>query len=254
VLQHQKRRARDEENPGRFEKMIELINVWKTYPMGKMEVHALKGVSLSIAEGDFVSVAGPSGSGKTTLMNIVGLIDSPSSGSLVIAGKEIGARGGLTARGRRELARIRREMIGFVFQSFNLLPVLNVFENVELPLVIGEKRGTKAERRDRVEYLLDAVGLADRKGHTPAELSGGQQQRAAIARALVAGPRVVIADEPTANLDSENGERVLSLMKKINREEKTTFLFSTHDPDIWAIADRIVFLHDGTVRIEEKPA
>ena len=225
--------------------IIVLEDLWKTYPMGKVEVHALKGVNLHIAEGEFVSVAGPSGSGKTTLMNIAGLIDSPSRGRLVIDGREI------KAQSRGELTRMRRELIGFVFQSFNLLPVLSVFENVELPLIIG-KGGAKTERRERVEYLLEEVGLAERRNHRPAELSGGQQQRVAIARALVARPRIIIADEPTANLDSATGEKVLDLMKKINREEKTTFLFSSHDSLIWQMADHVVFLHDGNIGSEQR--
>jgi len=214
--------------------------------MGNLEVHALKGLNLEIMEGDFVSVAGPSGSGKTTLMNIIGLIDDFNRGSLTINKVEI------KDQNRRELARLRREFIGFVFQSFNLLPVLNVFENVELPLIIAKKGGSKAERRDRVDYLLEEVGLAERRNHTPTELSGGQQQRVAIARALVTRPRIVIADEPTANLDSGTGERVLGLMKKINREEKTTFIFSTHDPDIWQMADHVIFLHDGNIKSEQR--
>ena len=227
--------------------MIVLVkDLWKVYPMGNLEVQALKGLNLEITEGDFVSVAGPSGSGKTTLMNIIGLIDNFNRGSLTINNIEI------KDQNRRELARLRREFIGFVFQSFNLLPVLNVFENVELPLIIAKKGGSKAERRDRVDYLLEEVGLADRKNHKPAELSGGQQQRVAIARALVNRPRIVIADEPTANLDSGTGERVLNLMKKINREEKTTFIFSTHDPDIWQMADHVVFLQDGTIKSEQR--
>ena len=225
--------------------IIEIKDLWKTYPMGNIEIKALKGVNLNIAEGEFTSVAGPSGSGKTTLLNIIGLIDSFSRGSLAINNVEI------TNQGRQELTRLRRENIGFVFQSFNLLPVLNVFENVELPLIITKKGGSKAERRDRVDYLLEEVGLAARSKHTPAELSGGEQQRVAIARALVTGPRIVIADEPTANLDSDTGEKVLSLMKKINRDEKTTFIFSTHDPEIWKMADHIVFLHDGAIGHEE---
>jgi putative ABC transport system ATP-binding protein len=225
---------------------IQITDLHKTYPMGKIEIQALKAVNLEIAEGDFVSVAGPSGSGKTTLLNIIGLIDSYDQGSLAINGLEI------KGQNRRELARLRRELIGFVFQSFNLLPVLNVFENVELPLVIAKKGGSKAERRDRVNYLLEEVGLADRGNHTPAELSGGQQQRVAIARALVSSPRIVIADEPTANLDSDTGEKVLSLMKEINKTEKTTFIFSTHDPEIWKMADHIVFLHDGSIKSEER--
>ena len=225
--------------------IIVLEDLWKTYPRGKVEVHAHKGVNLHIAEGEFVSVAGPSGSGKTTLMNIAGLIDSPSRGRLVIDGREI------KAQSRGELTRMRRELIGFVFQSFNLLPVLSVFENVELPLIIG-KGGAKTERRERVEYLLEEVGLAERRNHRPAELSGGQQQRVAIARALVARPRIIIADEPTANLDSATGEKVLDLMKKINREEKTTFLFSSHDSLIWQMADHVVFLHDGNIGSEQR--
>ena len=224
--------------------LIQIKDLWKVYPMGKIEVLALKGVSLEIAEMDFISVAGPSGSGKTTLMNIIGLIDNFTRGSLVLNGLEI------KNQTPRELALLRRENIGFVFQSFNLLPVLNVFENVELPLIIAKKGGSKAERRDRVNYLLEEVGLADRRKHIPAELSGGQQQRVSIARALVTGPRIVIADEPTANLDSENGEKVLSLMKSINKEEKTTFIFSTHDPVIWEMADHVIFLQDGNIQSE----
>jgi putative ABC transport system ATP-binding protein len=214
--------------------------------MGKLSVDALKGVSLELSRGDFVAVAGPSGSGKTTLMNIIGLIDTPYRGSVCIDGEDtVGLR-------RRELTRIRQESIGFVFQSFNLLPVLTVFENVELPLTIAKKRTTRAERRERVEFLLKEVGLWDRRKHKPSELSGGQQQRAAIARALVTRPKIIIADEPTANLDSANGERVLELMKKINREEKTTFIFSTHDPEIWEMANHIVFLKDGSIESERR--
>ena len=224
--------------------IINVKDLWKIYPMGNIEINALKGINLEITEGEFVSIAGPSGSGKTTLMNIIGLIDRPSRGFLEINNLEI------KNQNRKEMARLRRELIGFVFQSFNLLPVLNVFENVELPLVISKKGGTKTERRDRVNYLLEAVGLAERRNHTPAELSGGEQQRVAIARALVTMPKIVIADEPTANLDSDTGEKVLGLMKNINREGKTTFIFSTHDPKIWKMADHVIFLHDGTIKSE----
>jgi putative ABC transport system ATP-binding protein len=226
--------------------IVTVKDLWKIYPMGNLEVHALKGVNLEIAQGDFVSVAGPSGSGKTTLMNIIGLIDSFNRGSLIINNLEI------KNQSRRELARLRRDLLGFIFQSFNLLPVLNVFENVELPLIISGRGGTKAQRRERVNYLLEEVGLAERSRHIPAELSGGQQQRVAIARALVTSPRIVIADEPTANLDSETGEKVLSLMKQINRDEKTTFIFSTHDPEIWKMADHVVFLQDGLIKSEQR--
>jgi putative ABC transport system ATP-binding protein len=179
-------------------------------------------------------------------MNIIGLIDSFSKGSLTINGLEI------INQNRRELARLRRDLLGFIFQSYNLLPVLNVFENVELPLIISGKGGTKAERRDKVNYFLEEVGLAERKEHYPAELSGGQQQRVAIARALVTNPGIVIADEPTANLDSATGEKVLSLMKDINKIEKTTFIFSTNDPEIWKMADHVVFLQDGLIKEETR--
>jgi len=226
--------------------LIQIKSLYKTYPMGNLQVEALKDINLDIVEGDFVSVAGPSGSGKTTLMNIIGLIDKFDSGSLSIGGIDIGRQN------RAELSKLRQELIGFVFQSFNLLPVLNVYENVELPLIISKKGGSRAERRDRVDYLLEEVGLSDRRLHTPAELSGGQQQRVAIARALVAKPRIVIADEPTANLDSDTGDKVLNLMMQINRDEKTTFLFSTHDPDIWEKANRIIFLQDGCIRQDKK--
>ena len=226
--------------------IVTIKDLWKIYPMGDLEVHALKGVNLEISEGDFVAVAGPSGSGKTTLMNIIGLIDSFSRGNLTINNLEI------KNQNRRELARLRRDLLGFIFQSFNLLPVLNVFENVELPLIISGKGGTKAQRRDRVNYLLGEVGLAERSRHIPTELSGGQQQRVAIARALVTNPRIVIADEPTANLDSKTGEKVLSLMKEINKSEKTTFIFSTHDPEIWKMADHVIFLQDGLIKSEQR--
>jgi putative ABC transport system ATP-binding protein len=228
--------------------IIQLKDLWKTYSLGTVNVDALKGINIEISDRDFVSIAGPSGSGKTTLMNIIGLIDKPTRGNVFIEGRE-------TANlHNRELTRIRRDVIGFVFQSFNLLPVLNVFENVELPLTLGKNRGTKAERRERVNYLLEQVGLADRRKHLPSELSGGQQQRVAIARALVTRPKIVIADEPTANLDSENGERILELMKEVNQKDGTTFVFSTHDKRIWEMANYVVFLKDGTIESEQRKA
>jgi len=226
--------------------LISIKDLRKTYPMGNLEVQALNGVSIDIKDGDFVAIAGPSGSGKSTLLNIIGLIDSFTAGSLIINNINI------ANQNRHELSRLRQELIGFVFQSFNLLPVLNVFENVELPLLISKKGGSKAQRRERIEFLLEETGLTDRRSHYPPELSGGQQQRVAIARALVTSPRIVIADEPTANLDSDTGEKILGLMKTINREEKTTFIFSTHDPEIWKMANHIVFLHDGNVKSEER--
>jgi putative ABC transport system ATP-binding protein len=232
--------------------IVILEKISKSYPMGEITVDALKEISIELNEGEFISVAGPSGSGKTTMMNIIGLIDRPTAGNVYMEGQKV------EYVNARELTRLRREFIGFVFQSFNLLPVLSVFENIELPLLIGgnnlsgSKQLSKNERKDRVEYFLEEVGLADRRNHKPPELSGGQQQRAAIARAMVTKPRLVIADEPTANLDSANGERILELMKKVNREEGTTFLFSTHDPDIWKMADHILFLRDGMVESEQK--
>ncbi|MHC6203127.1 ABC transporter ATP-binding protein [Breznakiellaceae bacterium SP9] len=226
--------------------IVVLKDIWKVYPMGTITVDALKGITIELGKGEFVAVAGPSGSGKTTMMNLIGLIDTPTRGSICIEDREI------SNLGRRQLTQMRQKCIGFVFQSFNLLPVLNVFENVELPLTL--KRGTysKAERKDRVEYLLKEVGLADRRKHVPSELSGGQQQRVAIARALVTRPKIVIADEPTANLDSKNGERILQLMRNVNHEEGTTFIFSTHDPSIWEMADHILFLRDGMVESEQR--
>ena len=226
--------------------LIKIRDLWKIYPMGNTEIQALKGLNLEIMESEFISIAGPSGSGKTTLMNIIGLIDSYSRGSLAINELEI------KNQNRQELARLRRELIGFVFQSFNLLPALNVYENVELPLLIAKNGSSKAERRDRVNYLLEEVGLLERSKHVPAELSGGEQQRVAIARALVTMPKIVIADEPTANLDSDTGEKILALMKSINRDDRTTFIFSTHDQRIWEMADHVVFLHDGSIKSESK--
>ncbi len=226
--------------------IVLLKNVKKDYPLGRLSVQALKGIDLEITAGDFVSVAGPSGSGKTTMMNLIGLLDRPSSGQIFIQDQDV------SAMGRQDLTRIRHESIGFVFQSFNLLPVLNVYENIELPLVLGRNSMGKRARRDWVEHLVREVGLQDRMRHRPAELSGGQQQRVAIARALASRPPVVIADEPTANLDSATGERILNLMKLVNQEEGTTFLFSTHDPAIWESADHVIFLHDGRVASEKR--
>ena len=226
--------------------LIQLRNLKKHYPLGKLQVEALKGIDLEITKGDFVSVAGPSGSGKTTMMNIIGLIDIPSDGELYIQGQAI------KSLSRSELTRLRHQVIGFIFQSFNLLPVLSVIENVELPLVLGRLKMPKKERREWVEHLLVEVGLEERFHHKPSELSGGQQQRVAIARALAAKPQIVIADEPTANLDSVTGERILNLMKQVNNDEGTTFIFSSHDPSIWKIADHTVFLRDGLIESETR--
>ncbi len=225
----------------------ELKEVWKVYHLGKTEVPALRGIDLRIKEGDFATIAGPSGSGKSTLLNMIGCIDLPSQGQVKVIGKETAL---LTDR---KITRLRHQAIGFIFQSFNLMPVLNVYENVEFPLLLGGKAPPKAERREYVEYLMDQVGLTEWRRHRPAELSGGQRQRVAIARALVTHPRIVLADEPTANLDSKTGTAIIELMKSINSELSTTFIFSTHDPSIVEIADHIIYLHDGEITDEVRP-
>lgn len=225
--------------------IVELIDVKKNYLLGKVEVEAVRGVSFSIEEGDFISIAGPSGSGKTTILNLIGCIDTPTSGIVRIDGRETG---GLSDK---KITDLRRDVIGFIFQSFNLIPVLNVYENIEFPLLIG--RETKKKGRDEwIHFLIDEVGLSGWEKHRPNELSGGQRQRVAVARALVTKPRIVLADEPTANLDSATGEGIIGLMKKINRDQDTTFIFSTHDPGIMEIADHIIRLHDGIVSFETR--
>jgi len=224
----------------------EMEGVWKIYHLGKTEVPALKGIGLSIKEGDFATIAGPSGSGKSTLLNLIGCIDVPSSGTVRVAGHDT------STLNDRRITRLRHRTIGFIFQSFNLMPVLNVFENVEFPLLLGGKTPPKAERREYTNYLIEQVGLSEWRRHRPSELSGGQRQRVAIARALVTRPQIVLADEPTANLDSKTGTAIIELMKKINTELATTFIFSTHDPSIVEIADHIVHLHDGEVTDETR--
>ena len=220
---------------------VRLKNVHKVYALGRTEVPAVRGVSLSIKEGDFASIAGPSGSGKSTILNLIGCIDVPTSGIVEVTGRET------SSLNDREITRLRHKVVGFIFQSFNLIPVLNVFENVEFPLLLGSKPPPKAERREYVDFLIEAVGLADWRGHRSNELSGGQRQRVAIARALATKPRIVLADEPTANLDSKTGSDIIELMKKINAELATTFIFSTHDPSIVSIADHVIRLHDGEI-------
>jgi putative ABC transport system ATP-binding protein len=219
---------------------IELTNVVKEYRLGKVTVPALKQVSLRIENGEFTVIAGPSGSGKTTILNLIGCVDVASSGDVVVSGSN-------TARlSERELTDLRLNKIGFIFQSFNLIPVLNVYDNVEFPLLLMKNLG-KEERRARVEHFIEKVGLQDHKNHRPNELSGGQRQRVAIARALVTKPRIVLADEPTANLDSKTGQSIIDLMKEINATEKTTFLFSTHDENVIRQARRVIKLRDGAI-------
>jgi len=220
--------------------VIELENVKKDYPLGATTVHALRGVSLAIKEGDFISIVGPSGSGKTTLLNIIGCIDEATEGSVKIHGNEV------TTHSDRRLTDLRLHTIGFIFQTFNLIPVLSARENVEFPLLLMKKEKlTGREIRRRSEKLLEEVGLKEQCNQKPFELSGGQRQRVAIARALVTKPAIVLADEPTANLDSETGEMILKLMKELNLLEKTTFVFSTHDPDILKYANGVLKIKDG---------
>jgi putative ABC transport system ATP-binding protein len=227
--------------------IVSIRDATKDYHLGKVMVPALRGVSLEVEEGEFLAIAGPSGSGKTTLLNLIGCVDIPTSGSVRLAGRDIGQ---LT---ERELTRLRLDTIGFIFQSFNLVNVLNVFRNVELPLLL-QRKFSAAERKARVLELLGRVGIGDFVRHRPGELSGGQRQRVAIARALVTRPKLVLADEPTANLDSVTGQNILDLMKELNRTEKTTFIFSTHDARVMAHASHIVRLADGKLASEAASA
>jgi putative ABC transport system ATP-binding protein len=215
-------------------------NVGKNYQVGEVVIPALRGVSFEIDPASFVSFIGPSGSGKTTLLNLIGCLDTPTSGRLTVAGADVGNLD------RRQGAAFRGANIGFIFQDFNLLPVLTVYENIEYPLLMVQKVPS-GERRKRVSALLEAVGMADQKDKYPDQISGGQKQRVAVARALVTNPKLVLADEPTANLDSKTGEQIISLMKKINRDLSTTFIFSTHDAHIVGIADHVIRLSDGEV-------
>ncbi len=219
--------------------LVHLADVHKEYRLGATSVHAVRGVSLEIREGELVSIVGPSGCGKTTILNMIGCIDRPTRGTVRFDGQDVGHLSDSQA------AQMRLRSIGFVFQSFNLVPVLSVRENIALPMVLAG--ASKRERRETTDHLMDAVGLTEFAAHKPGELSGGQRQRVAIARALVNSPRLVIADEPTANLDSETGGDVLDVMRRLNRDEGVTFIFSTHDEKILRYAGRIVKLRDGVV-------
>jgi putative ABC transport system ATP-binding protein len=221
--------------------LLEISDVEKIYPLGKTEVHALKGVSFTLDRGEFLSIQGPSGCGKTTLLNIVGCIDHPTKGTVKLDGKDV------SHYSDAESADTRLMRIGFIFQTFNLIPVLNIRENVEFPMILG--KASKKERRRMAKELIDAVELSSFINHKPDELSGGQRQRVAIARALVNQPELVIADEPTANLDSETGSVIINLMQKLNREQGVSFIFSTHNPEVVQYADRKIKLRDG--RIED---
>ncbi len=223
--------------------IIEINGLIKDYSLGETTVHALRGIDLSLAEGDLLGIVGPSGSGKTTLLNVIGCIDEATEGAVKIGGTEI------TTLTDAEITDLRLNKIGFIFQTFNLIPVLDVIENVEFPLLLMKNK-TKGEIRDRAEKLIEKVGLKEQIKHKPAELSGGQRQRVAIARALVANPDIVLADEPTANLDSVTGESMLELMKEMNEIEKTTFIFSTHDPNVLKYAQEIIKIKDGLIEKE----
>jgi len=218
---------------------VEIENAVKTYQMGEVETRALDGIDLTIEEGEFTTLVGPSGSGKTTLLQLMGCLDRPDSGSVKISGKDVVR----LKNGQR--ADLRRERIGFIFQFFALVPVLSAYENVELPLLLNGV-GPK-ERKQRALELLDAVGLSHRVNHRPDQLSGGEQQRVAIARALAPHPLLVLADEPTANLDTENGTQVMEIMQRLNHETGTAFVFATHDPRVVAYAKRVVKLLDGKI-------
>ena len=267
--------------------IIELKNIYKTYPLGRQKVEAVKDVSFEIQKGEFAAISGPSGSGKSTLLNMVGLIDLPTSGKIIIDGIDIydgfdlsstqlesnrlnnynekrnkKIKTTIPASIDRRITALRRSHIGFIFQTFNLIPVLNVYENIEFPLLLKSKNNkfgypvdsfSKKEKEEWIQFLMEKVGLCDWKTHKPSELSGGQRQRVAIARALVTKAPVILADEPTANLDSTNSAQILSLMKDLNNDKdlQTTFIFSTHDSRIVEMCDHVVHIFDGKVSNDE---
>lgn len=224
--------------------LIELDDVVKVYQLGQIKVPAVKGVTLSIAAAEYAAVSGPSGSGKTTLLNLFGGLTRPSRGRVFVAGRD------LTGMSNQELARLRLEQVGFVFQAFNLLPVLTAMENAEFPLLL---RGVdEDERGKRVRELFERTGLSGLEGRRPGKLSGGQQQRVAVIRAVVGRPALVLADEPTANLDSSASESLLRMMEDLNRDRGTTFVFATHDPQVMEHSRRLIRLVDGAIVSDEK--
>ena len=224
------------------DEVVRFDGVGKTYQLGATSVQALNNVQLTVSKGEFLAVVGPSGSGKTTLLNLAGCLDAPSAGEVYVQGYPISNLDDTRA------TRLRRDAIGFIFQNFNLIPVLSVFENVEFPLVLQKR--PRSERRTRVDEIMQAVGLQGLEANRPDQLSGGQRQRVAIARALATEPVIVLADEPTANLDSETGRSIVRLMQQINRDRNVTFIFSTHDIAIMQMATRKVVLRDGCVEAD----
>jgi putative ABC transport system ATP-binding protein len=224
--------------------VITLEGITKVYRTGEVEVAALKGISLHIPEGEFVAIMGPSGSGKSTLMNLIGCLDQPSSGRYILDGYDV------SALSDDQLAWIRNRKIGFVFQSYNLIPRASAVHNVEMPLIYA---GDNLQRRERAMAALESVGLLERAGHLPSELSGGQQQRVAVARALVTDPAILLADEPTGNLDSESSLEIMKLLRDLNQQGRTIVLI-THEPDIASFAQRVVRVRDGVIVSDERPA
>ena len=226
------------------EPLIRIDHVEKVYRRDQIEVPVLLGINLDIPESEYVALMGPSGSGKTTLLNLIAGIDSPTRGKIVVGGRDI------ATMGQTELARWRSSTVGFIFQLYNLLPVLTAFENVELPLLLTRLK--KAERRKHVETALSIVGLADRMDHYPRQLSGGQEQRVAIARAIVSDPRILVADEPTGDLDAKSGEEILELLRRLNEEFGKTIVMVTHDPKAAGRAHRMVHLDKGVLHADER--
>ena len=222
--------------------IAKLTDVTRVYTVGEVETHALRGVDLNVGKEEFTTLVGPSGSGKTTLLQLLGCLDMPTAGKVLINGQDA------TSMNRNERADLRKGTIGFIFQFFALVPTLTAYENVELPMLL---MGKKNNHKSRVMGLLDAVGIANRAKHRPDQMSGGQQQRVAVARALASDPLLILADEPTANLDTENGEQVMEIMKKLNEETSTTFVFATHDPRVIKYAKRVVTLEDGKIIKDE---
>jgi putative ABC transport system ATP-binding protein len=214
-------------------------NATRTFKIGTVETRALRGVNLKIENGEFTALVGPSGSGKTTLLQLLGCLDQPTSGTVIINGTDV------TKLSRNQRADLRKGTLGFVFQFFALIPTLTAYENVEMPLLLNAQALT--QRRARVMELLNAVGLMDRAHHRPDQLSGGEQQRVAVARALATSPKLILADEPTANLDTENGKQVMEIMSRLNKETGVTFVFATHDPRVIGYAKRVVTLRDGVI-------